>query len=118
MGKKGSKPILLVNGSHQNVCFFGAVSDEKRHCCTAEWINEDSFIKFLKYLLKMYGKIVVIADRATHHFKSLKVKNFIKKLKGKIILWPLPKRLPELNPMEPGWKSARKNVTYKLFVWS
>jgi transposase len=63
----------------------------------------------------MYGKIVVIADRATHHFKSLKVKNFIKKLKDKIILWPLPKRLPELNPMEPGWKSARKNVTYKLF---
>jgi transposase len=112
---KGSKPILFVNGSHQNVCFFGAVSDKKRHCCTAKWINEDSFIKFLKYLLKMYGKIVVIADRATHHFKSLKVKNFIKELKGKIILWPLPKRLPELNPMEPGWKSARKNVTYKLF---
>ncbi len=51
----------------------------------------------------------------TSLFKSLKVKNFVKKLKGKIVLWPLPKRLPELNPMEPGWKSARKNVTYKLF---
>jgi transposase len=112
---RGSKPIQLVNGSHQNVCFFGAVSDEKRHCCTAKWINENSFINFLKYLLKMNGKIAVIADRATHHFKSQKVKDFTKKLKDKIILWPLPKRFPELNPMEPGWKSARKNITYKLF---
>ncbi|GEM_PF-6053467 len=30
-------------------------------------------------------------------------------------IWPLPKRLPELSPMEPGWRSARKNVTYRLF---
>jgi hypothetical protein len=112
---KGSKPIQLVNGSHQNVCFFGAVSNEKRHCCTTKWINENSFITFLKYLLKMNGKIAVLADRATHHFKSQKVKDFIKQLKDKIILWPLPKRFPELNPMEQGWRGSRRNITYKLF---
>lgn len=39
----------------------------------------------------------------------------VKKLKGNLIIWLLPKRLPELNPTEQGWKSARKNVTYKLF---
>lgn len=112
---KGSKPIQLINGSHQNVCFFGVVSDEKNHCCTTKWINEDSFIIFLKYLLRLYDKIVVIVDRATWHVKSKKVKQFVKKCKGRLILWPLPKKLPELNPMEHGWRSARKNVTYKLF---
>jgi transposase len=40
---------------------------------------------------------------------------FVKKRKGNLIIWLLPKRLPELNPMDQGWKSARKNVTYKLF---
>jgi len=40
---------------------------------------------------------------------------FVKKHKGNLILWLLPKKLPELNPMEPGWKSSKKNVTYKLF---
>jgi len=69
---KGSKPIMLVNGSHKNVCFFGVVSDEGNHCCTREWINEDSFIWFLKYIKKHHEKFVMLADRATHHFKSKK----------------------------------------------
>lgn len=112
---KGSKPIQLVNGSHSNVCFFGAASDEKNHCCTAKWINDGSFIRFTKYLLRMYRKIVLIVDRATWHIKSKKVKRFVKGCRDNLILWPLPKRLPELNPMEHGWKSSRKNVTYKLF---
>lgn len=112
---KGSKPIQLVSGSHQNVCFFGAVSDNSSYCCIADWINEDTFIEFLKYLLKKERKIVVLADRATYHAKSKKVKMFVKEHKGNLILWLLPKRLPEFNPMEQGWKSSRKNVTYKLF---
>jgi len=112
---KGSKPIQYVSGSHQNVYFFCAVSDDISYCSTVDWINEDTFIKFLKYLLKRYKKVVAIADRATYHAKSKKVKMFVKKHKDTLILWLLPKRLPELNPMEQGWKSARKNVTYKLF---
>ncbi len=112
---KGSKPIQYVSGSHQNVYFFCAVSDDINYCSTAYWINENTFIKFLKNLLKRYGKTVAIVDRATYHVKSKKVKMLVKKRKGNLILWLLPKRLPELNPMEQGWKSARKNVTYKLF---
>ena len=112
---KGTKPIQLVNGSHSNVCFFGAVSDDKSHCCTAEWINEDSFIRFAKYILKLYGKVAMIVDKARHHLHSNKVKKFVKDCGGRLILWELPKKLPELNPMEQGWKSARMNVTYKLF---
>ena len=112
---KGSKPLQPVNGSHKNECFFGAVSDDKCHCCTADWIDEDSFIVFARYLLNRYRKIVFVLDRATHHVKSMKVRKFVKRCAGNLILWPLPRRLPELNPMEQGWKSARMNVTYKLF---
>lgn len=112
---KGSKPIQYVSGSHQNVYFLCAVSDDISHCSTANWINEDTFIKFLKYLLKRYKKVVAIVDRATYHARSKKVKMFVKNHKDSLILWLLPKRLPELNPMEPGWKSVRKNVTYRLF---
>jgi transposase len=111
----GSKPIQPVTGSHKNVCFFGAASDEINYCRTVDWINEDSFIRFAKYLLRLHGKVVLIVDRATHHVKSNKVKMFVKKCKGNLIIWPIPKRLPELNPMEQGWKSSRENITYKLF---
>ncbi len=112
---KGSKPIQPVTGSHKNVYFFGAVSDEINYCRTAVWINEDSFIRFAKYLLNLHGKVVLVVDRATHHVKSKKVKMLVKKHMGNLIIWPLPKRLPEVSPMEQGWKSARKNITYKLF---
>ena len=113
--EKGSKPVQLVNGSHKNACFFGAVSEDESHCLEADWINEDSFIEFVLYLLEQHEKVALIADRATHHFKSEKVKRFVKELDGSLILWPLLKRLPELNPMEQGWKSTRQNVTWKLF---
>jgi len=79
---------------------LGDVSDEKCHCCTVDWINEDSFIGFTKYLLGKYGKMVFVLDRATHHWKSMKMKMFVKECNSNLILWPLPKRLPELNPME------------------
>ncbi len=112
---KGSKPIQPVTGNHKNVCFFGAVSDEINYCRTAVWIDEDSFIRFATYLLRLYGKVVLLVDRATHHVKSNKVKMLVKKHRGDLIIWPLPKKLPEVSPMEQGWKSARKNITYKLF---
>ena len=62
----------------------------------------------------MHKKIVLIVDRATWH-TSEKVKDFVKKNKERLILWKFPKKLPELNPAESGWKSARMNITYKLF---
>jgi len=112
---KGSKPIQFVNGSHENVCFFGAVSDDAAHCSTTDWINQDSFIEFLIDMLRQYRKLVLIIDRASHHLHSKKVRVFVKESKGDLILWRLPKKLPELNPQEHGWRSARKDVTYKMF---
>ncbi len=112
---KGSKPIQLVNGSHENVCFFGAVSDDAAYCSITDWINQDSFIGFLIHMMQRYKKLVLIVDRATHHLRSKKVRMFVKDAQGDLILWQLPRKLPELNPQEHGWRSARKDVTYKLF---
>ncbi len=94
---KGSKPIQPVTGSHKNVYSFGAVSDEINQCRIAIWINEDSFIWFAKYLLRLHEKVVLIVDRATHHIKSNKVKMLVKKHKDNLIIWSLPKRLPEVS---------------------
>lgn len=111
---KGTKPVQLVNGSKQRLCLFSVVSNDKNHCCTEKKINSDTFIKFVRYLLKIYKKLALIIDKAKYH-TSKKVENFVKKNEGRLILWPLPKRLPELNPTEQAWKSSRMNVTYKLF---
>ncbi len=48
------------------------VSDNINYCSTADWINENTFIEFLKNLLKRYIKAVAIVDRATYHVKSKK----------------------------------------------
>ena len=112
---KGSKPIQLVNGSHENVCFFGAVSDTVAYCEPTDWINQDSFIEFLIHMLKWHRKLVLVVDRASHHLHSEKVRRFVKDYGKNLILWELPRKLPELNPQEQGWKSARSDVTYKLF---
>lgn len=112
---KGTTPVQLVNGSKQRLYLFGAVSNGKNHCCTYKKINTNSFLRFTRYMLGRYEKLVFILDRATYHHKSKKVKAFAKKNKDRLILWFLPKKLPELNPTEQGWRSSRMNETYKLF---
>lgn len=111
---KGTKPVQFVNGSKQRLCLFSVVSNDKNHCCTDKKINSNTFIKFVRYLLRMYEKLAIIVDRARYH-TSKKVENFVKKNRDRLILRFFPKRLPELNPTEQAWKSSRMNVTYKLF---
>lgn len=115
---KGSKPVQLVNGKERGksnrICFFGVSSDDENHCCTADVINSDTFISSVRYLFRFHEKIALILDPAPSHTSKKTIK-FFERNKHRLIVEFLPPKSPELNPQEQGWKSARKNVTYRLF---
>ena len=84
---------------------------------TFDGFNSDTFIYYLKWLLKAFKtkkKIVLILDNASSH-KSHKVKEFVAKHKRRLELLYLPPYSPELNPIERVWKHLRYHVTHNVY---
>ena len=77
-------------------------------------IDADSVIAFLEYLRCMYGRVLVILDNAGAH-TSKQVKDYIESTKGDVVLWFLPPRTPQHNPIEIQWREIRRAVAGIFF---
>lgn len=109
--EKGTKPLLIVSGSKEKIFLFGALDQfgNLQHR-RANKQNSDSFIAFLRMLLRIYPKIILVIDRAPWHM-SRKTKMFLECYKDRIAIIYLPRYNPESNPTEECWKQIRANVT-------
>lgn len=117
---RGSKPLQTVNGRERGeknrVCLFGASSNECVHTCAAESVNSGTFKRFVLYLHRTHEDrpLALVLDGGTHH-TSKKTERFFERNGDWLDVEFIPPKLPELNPQEPAWKYARKNVTYRMF---
>ena len=71
--KKGTRPIILVNGSHQKTIIFGALTHDGRQLFR-QYEKFDQYCFFLDYLKELhrkFGKILVYVDRAPQHRSKL-----------------------------------------------
>ena len=78
--------------------------------------NGNTFWAFLKRLIAKYAphKVFLIIDNAPWHHLPSEGKKWLAASK-KIELFRLPGYSPELNPMEPIWKTTRKMTTHNRF---
>lgn len=107
---KGSKPVVLVTGSHRKTYVFGAVSSDGRQMFRqTENINGFEFVKYLKALKRKFKKFVLFIDRAPWH-RSNVVKEFFESNKDSLHLVYLPKGSPEFNPVEECWRQSKDSV--------
>jgi len=108
--KKGSRPIILVNGSHQKTIIFGALSSNGRQFFRQyAKFDQHSFLDYLKSLHAKFGKILVYADRAPQHYKSNIVKQYVEKNDDVILEW-FPKGSPQFNAVEESWKQGKYDL--------
>ena len=109
--KKGSRPICLTNGLTEKVNVFGIYDQDRRfNHMYAEKQNSDTFIEFLRFILKIYSQLLLVLDRASWH-KSNKTTRFFRENEDRIQPIFLPPCTPESNATEECWKQTRKNVT-------
>jgi len=71
--------------------------------------NSDTFLLFLKALLRKHPKIILFIDRASYH-KEKRVKSFIRHNKHRLKIRYFPSGHPELNPMEETWNQGKQIV--------
>jgi len=107
--KKTTRPIILVNGTHQKTIIFGALSHDGRQSFRQyDKFDQYCFLDYLKELHRKFGKILVYADRAPQH-KSNIIKQYLEKNDDVIIHW-FPKGSPQFNAVEEVWKQGKYNL--------
>ena len=108
--KKGNRPIVTINGTHQKTIVFGALSHDGRQLFKQyDKFDQYCFLDHLKELHKKFGKILVYADRAPQHYKSKIVQKYVKKNDDVILDW-FPKGSPQFNAVEECWKQGKYDL--------
>ena len=98
---------------------MGAVrigDDPKWHSRFVEWFNADSFLAFLKQLVRYYHetKIHLITDNVPYH-KAPKIREWLKGKEDLIELHFLPPYAPKLNAVEYIWRKTKKTITHNRY---
>lgn len=107
--KKATRPVILVNGTHQKTIVYGALGhDGKQFFRQYEKFDQYCFLDYLKELHKKFGKILVYADRASQH-RSKIVQKYVEKNDDVILDW-FPKGSPQFNAAEEVWKQGKYDL--------
>ena len=87
---------------------FGALSEtEFSSQMTEEKCNAQTWLQFLKSLLRKYGKTLIVVDGAKYHFEKELVRKFYGDNKHRLVVIQLPPYSPNLNPIEQTWKKIK-----------
>ena len=88
---------------------FGTLSQEEFSSqLTEERCNFQTWLQFLKSLLRKYEKILIVVDGAKYHFEKEHVQKFYEENKHQLVIVQLPPYSPNLNPIEQVWKKVKK----------
>lgn len=74
----------------------------------AEKLNNETYLAYVKHLLKLHGKIILIIDGVRYHFEKSHVQEFYKQNTSTLKIIQLPAYSPQLNPIEQVWKKIKK----------
>jgi len=112
-GPIGEKIVHKVTGNRGSISAISAISNDGRLIFNVydggKRFNSDDIIYFLNEMLEHHPRrhLVVILDRATCH-SSKKTKAFIES-KGRLHVFYLPARSPQLNPDEQVWAHLKNH---------
>jgi hypothetical protein len=108
---KEKRPVVRITGSHKHSCLFGAISmDGKQLFRQYDKFNEDTFLNFLKIIHSRFPKCYIFMDKASPHYRSRKVTDYIEQNKDTIITVYLPTASPEFMIMEEVWNIAKQDL--------
>lgn len=117
-GEVGKTPEVLVTGKRGGYNILSAVTatGTLRFSIKDGKIDSDTYIGFLKQLLR--GKtnpLILIVDRVPFH-RSKKVRDFVRSHRKQIRVYFLPSYSPEMNPDEQAWNIIKSKKIGKKSV--
>ncbi|MDN5846265.1 MAG: transposase [Candidatus Nitrosocosmicus sp.] len=108
-GKK--RPVVRITGSHEYSCLFGAISmDGKQLFRQYDRFDTETFLDFLKEIHHKFPKCYLFMDKASSHYKSRRVKDYLDQNKDALIPVYLPTASPEFMILEEVWNIAKQEL--------
>ncbi len=105
------RPVVRIMGSHQHSCLFGAVSmDSKQLFRQYNKFNSDTFLDFLKRIHHKFPKCYLFMDKASPHYESRRVIDYLEENKDTLIPVYLPTASPEFMILEEVWNIAKHDL--------
>ena len=105
------RPVVRISGSHELSCLFGAVSmDGKQLFRQYDKFNNQTFLDFLKVIHHKFPKCYLFMDKASPHYKSERVKDYLDQNKDTLIPVYLPTASPEFMILEEIWNIAKREL--------
>ena len=95
-------------GNHKVVVYGSITIDGRQFFRRYEKFNKNTTLKYLKYVYRHFGKVVVGMDNAPQH-KAKIVRNFLKENQDMKVIW-LPTATPELSVIEKYWHQSKRNI--------
>ena len=111
---KGGKDTVTINFSKKSIKIIGALGPGTLDIQFHQKTDADGVIALLEYLRYRYGKVFVILDDTAAH-TGRQMDDYIKSTKGDVVLWFLPPRTPQHNPIEIQWREIRRAATDIFF---
>lgn len=109
---KEKRPVVRIISSHEISCLFGAVSmmDQKQLFRQYAKFNTETFLDFLKTIHSKFPKCYLFMDKASPHYKSRRVKDYLEENKDTLIPVYLPTASPEFMVVEEIWNIAKREL--------
>ena len=105
------RPVVRVTGSHKHSCLFGAISLEGKQLFRQyNKFNGETFFEFLKTIHSKFQRCYLLMDKASPHYRSRKVKDYLEQNKDILIPLYLPTASPEFMVMEEIWNIAKQDL--------
>jgi transposase len=117
----GVQPRVPTRGERKTAHVYGALAldDAKLTYSFTRVFNGDTFLQFLKRLVKRYErKIFLIIDNAPFHRVGTGGRAWLEANADRIELHRLPAYSPELNAIEGVWKKTRRQATHNRYFRS
>ncbi|MGD9534816.1 MAG: transposase [Candidatus Nitrosocosmicus sp.] len=105
------RPLVRIRGSHEISCLFGAVSmDQKQLFRQYKKFNTETFLDFLKTIHSKFPKCYLFMDKASPHYKSRRVKDYLEENRDSLVPVYLPTASPEFMILEEIWNIAKREL--------
>ena len=106
---RGAPVVTSYKGSHDRVVAYGALAtDGRQFVRTYGEFNKETFLKYLRALIRHFGRVTLILDNAPQH-KALIVREYLEGKPGVRIIW-LPRATPELSVVEEYWHQSKRDL--------
>ena len=113
--RKGSHPNVVVNSKNECTNVFGARSKRSFVFMFSKRKNQRAFVRFLAKLQVRWGRACLFVDNGPCHHGKI-VDEFLGSHPKTFRIFYFPKYSPQVNPVEPCWKPARKALSNRVLL--